>query len=58
MHAGPRAADKYGLPRAESMRHEYSSLDVGFELVDGLQAAVDHIHTNGSGHTEVIVTGA
>ncbi|KAL6777423.1 GSD1 [Auxenochlorella protothecoides x Auxenochlorella symbiontica] len=56
VHAGPRAAERYGLERAASLRHEYSSLDVGFELVDDLAAAIDHIHAHGSSHTEVVVT--
>lgn len=58
VHAGPRAAERYGLERAASLRHEYSSLDVGFELVDDLAAAIDHIHAHGSSHTEVVVTGS
>lgn len=57
VHAGPRAAARFpDLPRAETMRHEYSSLDVALELVPDLDAAIEHIHANGSGHTEVIVT--
>lgn len=57
VHAGPAAHSVFpDLPAAESMRHEYSSLDVGFEIVRDMEAAIDHIHANGSGHTEVIVT--
>jgi gamma-glutamyl phosphate reductase len=29
---------------------------VTVELVDDMQAAIDHIHANGSGHTESIIT--
>lgn len=38
------------------MRHEYSSLGVTLETVPSLEAAVDHIHAHGSGHTECIIT--
>jgi hypothetical protein len=31
-------------------------MDVTLDLVAGLDAAVDHIHAHGSGHTDVIVT--
>eukprot|EP00878_Enallax_costatus_P005505 GHUV01005777.1.p1 GENE.GHUV01005777.1~~GHUV01005777.1.p1 ORF type:complete len:429 (+),score=87.70 GHUV01005777.1:180-1466(+) len=44
------------LPAAPSQRHEYSSMDVTLEVVPDLAAAIDHIHANGSGHTETIVT--
>lgn len=36
---------------------EYLSLDVAVKLVDGLDAAVEHIDRYGTGHTEAIVTG-
>lgn len=56
IHGGERASHLLSLPPAPSARHEYSSLDVTIELVDDLDHAVDHIHANGSGHTECIVT--
>jgi delta-1-pyrroline-5-carboxylate synthetase len=56
VHGGDRAAAALGLPPAPSARHEYSSLDVTIELVSGLDEAIEHIHTNGSGHTESIIT--
>ncbi len=58
LHGGERAAATLGLPAAPSARHEYSSLDCTLELVSGLDQAIDHIHTHGSGHTESIITGA
>lgn len=36
---------------------EYLTLDIAVKVVDGLDAAVDHINTWGTGHTEAIVTG-
>ncbi|MFI6867434.1 glutamate-5-semialdehyde dehydrogenase [Nocardia sp. NPDC050406] len=36
---------------------EYLSLDIALKVVDGLDAAVDHINQWGTGHTEAIVTG-
>ena len=36
---------------------EYLSLDVAVKIVDGLDAAIEHIDRYGTGHTEAIVTG-
>ncbi|SIS07759.1 glutamate-5-semialdehyde dehydrogenase [Williamsia sterculiae] len=36
---------------------EYLSLDIAMKVVDGLDAAVEHIERYGTGHTEAIVTG-
>jgi glutamate-5-semialdehyde dehydrogenase len=35
---------------------EYLSLDVALKVVDGIDAAISHIDTYGTGHTEAIVT--
>jgi glutamate-5-semialdehyde dehydrogenase len=35
---------------------EYLSLDIAVKVVDGLDAAIEHIDTWGTGHTEAIVT--
>ncbi|MGV9857086.1 glutamate-5-semialdehyde dehydrogenase [Gordonia sp. NPDC003425] len=35
---------------------EYLSMDIAMKLVDGLDAAVAHIDTYGTGHTEAIIT--
>ncbi|PRW58951.1 delta-1-pyrroline-5-carboxylate synthase B-like isoform X1 [Chlorella sorokiniana] len=56
LHGGERGAAALGLPAAPSARHEYSSMDCTVELVSGLDQAIDHIHTHGSGHTETIIT--
>ncbi|MFQ6327407.1 glutamate-5-semialdehyde dehydrogenase [Nocardia sp. CWNU-33] len=36
---------------------EYLTLDIALKVVDDLDAAVEHINTWGTGHTEAIVTG-
>ncbi|WP_099025881.1 glutamate-5-semialdehyde dehydrogenase [Mycolicibacterium palauense] len=43
-------------PSEEELRAEFLSLDIAVAVVDGLDAAVDHINTYGTGHTEAIVT--
>lgn len=55
---GDRAAPRMGLGPAPSARIEYGANTLTLELVAGLDEAVDHIHANGSGHTEAIITGA
>jgi glutamate-5-semialdehyde dehydrogenase len=47
VHADPSEAD---------LRAEYLSLDIALAVVDGLDAAIAHINTYGTGHTEAIVT--
>lgn len=56
VYGGPRAQAELGLPAAASLRHEYSDLACAVELVSGLDAAIDHIHRWGSGHTEAILS--
>ena len=58
LHGDERAAAQLGLPPAPSPRHEYGTLDLTLELVGGMDEAIEHIHANGSGHTECIITGA
>ena len=46
------------VPATEDDWHaEYLSLDVAVKVVDDLDAAVEHIETYGTGHTEAIITG-
>ena len=62
--AGPRlmsALQQAGVtvhdnPTDEELRAEFLSLDIALAVVDGLDAAIDHINTYGTGHTEAIVT--
>ncbi|KAK6638605.1 hypothetical protein RUM43_006872 [Polyplax serrata] len=58
INSGPRLSKllTFGPPSAKSMRTEYGALECCIEVVKGLEDAIDHIHTYGSGHTEVIVT--
>jgi len=57
LFGGPRAMSLGLTDRvAEDLHCEYGDLRMTVEVVDGLQQAVDHINTFGSGHTECIVT--
>jgi len=56
IHGGEKASTILSLPIAPSARVEWGTLDVTVELVGGLDEAIDHIHANGSGHTECIIT--
>ncbi|KAL8050290.1 hypothetical protein ABFX02_06G073500 [Erythranthe guttata] len=53
---GPRASSLLNIPEARSLHHEYSSLSCTVEVVDDVNAAIDHIHEHGSGHTDCIIT--
>ena len=44
-------------PTEDQLRAEFLSLDIALAVVDGVDAAIDHINTYGTGHTEAIVTG-
>lgn len=50
------AQARHGLPAASSFAVEYGELAAAVAYVDGVEAAVDHIHAHGSGHTDCIVT--
>jgi glutamate-5-semialdehyde dehydrogenase len=43
-------------PTDEELRAEFLSLDIALAVVDGVDAAIDHINSYGTGHTEAIVT--
>lgn len=43
-------------PSEEELRAEFLSMDIALAVVDGIDAAIDHINEYGSGHTEAIVT--
>lgn len=58
IYSGPNlhALLTFGPPLAKSMKHEYGALECCIEVIKNMDEAVNHIHTYGSGHTEVIVT--
>ncbi|MHC9293890.1 glutamate-5-semialdehyde dehydrogenase [Mycobacterium sp. LTG2003] len=43
-------------PSDDELRAEFLSMDIAVALVDGVDGAIDHINTYGTGHTEAIVT--
>jgi glutamate-5-semialdehyde dehydrogenase len=43
-------------PTEDELRAEFLSMDIAVATVDGLDAAIDHINTYGTGHTEAIIT--
>lgn len=58
IYSGPKLNQKltFGPPPAKSLKHEYGALECCIEVVKSLDEAIDHIHTFGSSHTDVIVT--
>lgn len=44
-------------PTEDDLRAEFLSMDIALAVVDGIDAAIEHINTYGTGHTEAIVTG-
>jgi glutamate-5-semialdehyde dehydrogenase len=45
----------HGDPSEEELRAEFLSMDIALAVVDGLDAAIDHINEYGTSHTEAIV---
>ena len=58
VHGDPVFAAEAGVVAAteEDWGTEYLSLDISARVVPDLDAAVDHVHRHGSGHSEAIVT--
>ncbi|XP_018796152.1 PREDICTED: delta-1-pyrroline-5-carboxylate synthase [Bactrocera latifrons] len=58
IYSGPKLSQKltFGPPAAKSLKHEYGALECCIEIVKDIDEAIEHIHTYGSGHTDVIVT--
>lgn len=56
LRGGPEASARWGLPAVEDFHTEYGDTVASVALVDDLDAAIEHIHRFGSGHTESIVT--
>jgi delta-1-pyrroline-5-carboxylate synthetase len=55
-HAAPDQAADLNLPPAPSLHMEWGDHRLTVAVVDGIDAAIDHIHLHGSGHTEAIIT--
>lgn len=55
LYGGPRASSLLNLPEAHSFHHEYSSMACTVEIVDDVQAAIDHIHQHGRHVMSLIV---
>ena len=52
-----QAADIRALPAAEAdWSTEYLDAIIAVKVVDGVKAAVEHVNTHGSGHTDAIIT--
>ncbi|CAI5507168.1 unnamed protein product, partial [Closterium sp. Naga37s-1] len=56
LHAGATAAPAFSLPPAANLHHEYGALECTVEIVPDIDAAIHHIHTHGSAHTDAIIT--
>ncbi|MBM63972.1 MAG: glutamate-5-semialdehyde dehydrogenase [Acidobacteria bacterium] len=56
LYGDPVAHRTLSLPVAECLNREHSDLIATVAVVEDTHAAIDHIHTHGSGHTEVILT--
>ncbi|XP_075507887.1 delta-1-pyrroline-5-carboxylate synthase-like [Primulina tabacum] len=55
LYGGPRASSFLNLEEVQSFHHEYNARACTIEIVDDVEAAIDHIRKHGSGHTECIV---
>ncbi|KAJ4840986.1 Delta-1-pyrroline-5-carboxylate synthase [Turnera subulata] len=55
LYGGPKASKVLKIPQVQSFHHEYNSMACTVEIVDDVQAAIDHIHEHGSAHTDCII---
>eukprot|EP00475_Leptophrys_vorax_P032236 TRINITY_DN49604_c0_g1_i5.p1 TRINITY_DN49604_c0_g1~~TRINITY_DN49604_c0_g1_i5.p1 ORF type:complete len:309 (-),score=38.49 TRINITY_DN49604_c0_g1_i5:135-1061(-) len=56
LHGGNAAVEKFGLPAASNLHHEYGALECTVEIVPDVDAAIQFVHTHGSAHTDCIIT--
>ena len=58
LYSGPTLyrAIKFAPPLTKELKHEYSDLQLTVELVDNVDAAIQHVNKYGSNHTDTIVT--
>ncbi|CAA7392705.1 unnamed protein product [Spirodela intermedia] len=55
LYGGPRASAELDIPQAGSFHHEYNTMACTIEIVDDVVAAINHIHSHGSAHTDCVV---
>ncbi|PPR86781.1 hypothetical protein GOBAR_AA33915 [Gossypium barbadense] len=53
VYGGPRASSLLNIPETCSFHHEYSSMACTIEIVDDVQAAINHIHQHGRHATNI-----
>lgn len=58
LYSGPtlNRAIKFAPPLTKELKHEYNDLELTIELIDNVDAAIQHINKYGSNHTDAIVT--
>jgi delta-1-pyrroline-5-carboxylate synthetase len=56
LYGDERSQKRFGLQSTNSFAVEYGELAATVCVVDGLDAAVEHIHRYGSGHTDCVLT--
>ena len=49
-------ADRFNCEKVTDWHHEYLDYKVSIKIVSGIDEAIDHINTYGSGHTDAIIT--
>lgn len=47
LFGGPKASSLLNIPEANSFHHEYGALACTVEVVEDVNAAIDHIHRHG-----------
>ncbi|KAI5081096.1 hypothetical protein GOP47_0004279 [Adiantum capillus-veneris] len=56
VYGGSKASELLSVPKAADFHFEYNALACTVEVVKDVYAAIDHIHSYGSAHTDCIVT--
>ena len=56
IHGDSSVASILGCPEADEWHREYLDYKISIKLVSGIDEAIDHINTYGSGHTDAIIT--
>ncbi|MBO7450276.1 MAG: glutamate-5-semialdehyde dehydrogenase [Clostridiales bacterium] len=56
MFGDDEISSEYGLEKVTEWHHEYLDYKVSLKIVEDIDAAIDHINTYSSGHTDAIIT--